>query len=166
LINLKMGYSHKYQPIKNGAFDETRLLWLDGNHYDFIGLFRPLLKEGLTVIATKSCATAFEMLHQGIDYLVSAGIKVDNDIPDLGQRDWYGALGETEYKGLDFVAFARESFPQQKIGIMSSIRPNLTGFDETVQYAKQNLGVDFWLVSRGLLPSRVYEQINQVWRPA
>lgn len=134
---------------------KKRILWIEDDYYAVRGLVRPLEQHGFQVDAAQTAVEAYQKAANWRSYDL---IMVDLILP-IGEggveildkvRSW-----QTEkYVGIGILKWLlKELRVKCPVLVMSVVRDPITTFD------LENIGLAGYLPKRGLLPSRVKEEV-------
>ncbi len=135
-----------------------KILWIEDDYYCISGLMRPLERAGLQIDIATSAVEAYEKAKgwKSYDLIVTDLILPTSDgvqgIPDEVQawaREPYCGIGLLKWLRLEL----RANCPILLLSVVN---------DPVSVYGLENLNLDGCLQKRGLLPSRVKEEVFQL----
>jgi len=136
----------------------SKILWIEDDYYHVRGLFRPLEKEGFTIVNASSANDAYNKIQTWEEYdVVVVDIilplrdqRVNNILPEV--ENWK----QEEYAGIGLLKYIyRELHIKIPVIVLSVVADELTDL-------LKEIGVDEVLLKRGVLPLQLRESIIKV----
>jgi CheY-like chemotaxis protein len=135
-----------------------KILWIEDDYYHVKGLFRPLGKEGFTIVSATSANDAYRKVQAWREYDL---IVVDIILPLRDQRANELLPEVKQWENEEYIGIGLLKYMYYQLQIKVPIIVLSVASDNVGDILEQ-LGVDEILLKRGLLPEQVQETVHEV----
>ncbi len=137
---------------------KKRILWIEDDYFAIKGLVRPLSKKGFEIDVATSAAEGFQKAQDWQFYdliLVDLILPLADEAGTLPEK--VKSWGNEKYAGIGLLKWLKtEKKVECPVMMLSVVREPISRFN------LENLGVTGYLLKRGLLPSRVKEEVFKI----